>query len=839
MEHDIHVLRGQSTRDLTHAGLRFRRDTNPANDLSADDYLNQFGDVTLTFTPLFSGNQSAGSFVGNNNGLTVNTSTGVVTVASGMPANRKNNFIIEVVATNTTDGSHFNDTIRVQVHGAMSQVWLTPDQLTVRMFGSPGTQVHTAYRFAVRALFDDNVMGDLTDGHGVTWTETGGHVGADGTISILPGDSPDTNFFVSATLPAEFGGAITPNGPTLHIGPTWSNDPTPPQFNIVAGGGVPVTGTAETNANVLFIGDGFTSADGDTFDQIVDTYVHFLQSNTLTKPFNLFSSRMNFWKILFPAGQMGISFRSELATLGIKPYAVPVPAVKKPAPDPPAPAPPTQWDLPNLLYAVGLPIPGDEAAARSPALLKQEWQRLLQNDPVPHIGADPNDDLVNSWKMLARRVLVEEQDDFPGLAYGYIPTANADDTTLLHLHEDRAGLRLLRADLATLGSDDATTSDSRPIGALWAGDEAGFRFLNRDLVAVISSCPGGRAANQRSQTLGHYVAVTSGPMNPYIPLTQPTGQSTFELDFPGASADVEASASRIVAHELGHSMGLGDEYPEFTGPFPKQSADPGQANLQTEHDARDSATNSLSGNQILWTWHRITAAAVVDQGTISDAGPNRFQIPLIPDVSFRFAQGDTVLLRKRAWKSVLQRLQPGDVSPALVIADPPQSGAVVVSPGPAAAVTLADLQAFAPGSLLYTPKPAPASVLSAAYPYAEMVAKNVKDAITTNKMPLTEVPCVFDTSNPQIPLVDVEGGRTAVADFQMDFADIARVVGLYSGGSRYSCGIFHPTGQCMMRNDLDAQAEFCAVCRYIMVDLMAPDFHSDIDADYDPIYPQK
>jgi hypothetical protein len=202
-----------------------------------------------------------------------------------------------------------------------------------------------------------------------------------------------------------------------------------------------------------------------------------------------------------------------------------------------------------------------------------------------------------------------------------------------------------------------------------------------------------------------------------------------------------------------------------------------------------------------------------------------------------------VLLRRRTWGEPLHKLTPNnvppDVSPALVVAEQPDTDAIIVSAAPGVNVTLADLQTFPDGSLIYSPKPAAAAVLSATYLFAELVAKNIKDAITTNQKPLTEVPCVFDGSEWQIPILSDFEGRTPVAGVSQDvFLDMVKIVGLYSGGAQFSCGIFHPTGRCMMRNDHEDQAEFCAVCRYIMVDLIAPDYHSDIDADYDTIYSQ-
>jgi hypothetical protein len=65
-----------------------------------------------------------------------------------------------------------------------------------------------------------------------------------------------------------------------------------------------------------------------------------------------------------------------------------------------------------------------------------------------------------------------------------------------------------------------------------------------------------------------------------------------------------------------------------------------------------------------------------------------------------------------------------------------------------------------------------------------------------------------------------------------------KIVGLYSGGKHYACGIFHPTGSCMMRDSDDAHSAFCAVCRYVLVDMIDPFRHFEIDRDYDEDYPQ-
>jgi hypothetical protein len=950
---DIHVLRGGSTRDLTHHSLAFIAVDGTVH--FADDYLVNFADVTLTFTPLFRGvlQPDLIDFVGDQNGITINTGLGSAFVDLAVPHNVKNNFIMEVQAKNDT-GETFQETIRVQIHGAVTQVWLTPDQITLRpplvtwvpstafsvgeslvdanrnlqavtgltaaitlvvisnnaltltvnqnfavganvalsgltaaaflngqtvvvksatatqitadfthtdfALADTGTAVadaggglsgngpappafsaiedetvtdnqviwtsrghnwrlDTPYRFSLRAQFDDGTVGDLTDNHNVTWGDAGNHVQTDGTISLRAGDSVGDNFFVNATLPPELGGASTPVGSTVQVGRTWADEPSPPKVTIVAGGGLPPAGAAENAPNILMLGDGFRLQDENSFDTIVDTLVTHVKTNQLAKPYNLLSSRMNFWKTFLPADQVGISFRSEVYVIGIHSFARPIPAVEKPnATDP--------WGIENVLYTVGLPIPGDDRDARTPALLKAEWQALLQTDPTPNIS----DELVGRWKQMAARSFLEERDGFPGLSYGEPPAASQEDTTQLDIHKDRALVDGLIPFYKVLASDDITLADGKPVGTLWA--ENAFRFDNTDLVVIMSSFPGGRALNGT-----RYIALSTLGGDSYIPVQQVAGKNAYTLDFNAVPTDVEPDRARTVAHELGHSFGLGDEYADFDRRFPGDHADASDANLETEADTQIPDPNNpgnriISGDQISWVWHRVLAAAVVN-GDMTIEGLDTFTIPVEPDVSFRFVAGDELLLRPRLRGRPLGKFDPTDISKVVIVQEVKADSLLVRILGPISA------EKYPAGSLLFKPKPAPTSVLSATYPYAEMIAKNIKDAISTNHKPLTVVPCVKDENDIQTPILGAGGSenRAPVAHLRPGLADNTRIVGLYAGGALSTCGIFHPTGQCMMRNDHEAHAEFCAVCRYIMVDMIAPEFHPQIDADYDKIYP--
>ncbi len=149
--------------------------------------------------------------------------------------------------------------------------------------------------------------------------------------------------------------------------------------------------------------------------------------------------------------------------------------------------------------------------------------------------------------------------------------------------------------------------------------------------------------------------------------------------------------------------------------------------------------------------------------------------------------------------------------------------------------TAADLVRFVPGSLLYAPVPAPASVLSPAYRYAEMVAKNIRDYIDTNNKPLTREPCQRDPEAIRVPIlpgVSLKAGFCGLC--------LPQIVGLYSGGNRYACGVFHPAGECIMSATgpvLELES-FCPVCKYVLVDAINPVLHGRLDEDYEKRYPQ-
>ena len=124
--------------------------------------------------------------------------------------------------------------------------------------------------------------------------------------------------------------------------------------------------------------------------------------------------------------------------------------------------------------------------------------------------------------------------------------------------------------------------------------------------------------------------------------------------------------------------------------------------------------------------------------------------------------------------------------------------------------------------------------------YAELLAANVLHFMNTAHLPFTPWPSVPDPRNTQVPTIDP---RLRLRS-EFPHSHLPRIVGLYSGGSLHERGVFHATGFCLMRYVGTDDAwyphlakELCAVCKYILTDLIDPSKHGPVDAELDRSYP--
>lgn len=812
-ERDRHLIRGQTSPDLR-AAIAF---TSAAGNQFARDYLSTNLDVSLTFTPLFRG-------VPNGNlleafGIHFNTDTGVCRIDAAAPATVKPNFIVEVVAQNP-DGTTFQEVIRFHIHGSVRRSWMTPARLTVRPSGAARPEA-TDYRFTVIAEFDDLTAGDITLNHGVTWLPAGNFPTAnEGKLTLVAANATGSDIDVRARYPTPTG-SIDCHG-TVHVAPAWADEPNLPRATIVPGGGWPGTIRPEAVPNVLFLGDGFTSSDADrtAFESMTNSFVHHMKTNRLMRPFDLLATSINFWRTFVP-GSSGISVRGEVYT-----WTVDGVLNARSIPMPEKPVAGTPWTLLNAIYAIGLPLQGDRT--RPNAALRAEWTVLLAPDPGPNL----EDDLIDLWKLAGDRMFIDEVDAFPGMSYGGPPAVRDSFTYILDLHEGRGGVRALKSLYRVLTSDSGVALDGGvPLGHLWDvadPDVQKVHFDNTDLVAILSSIPGGRAQNGTG-----YIAISSETQDLAFQVTRDPTRRALQMIVPATPPDVSVDSCRVMTHELAHSFGVDDEYADFITPFADQdSLLPEAGNLQTAKHLKNAA-GDFDGALIKWNWHRITKAGLV-VGPITGPAIGPFTIPVKLGDGLQFADRDKVLLRLRQWRAPLSAT-PDVLSNAqeLQVVSRTTNG-LVVEPVTAGGVTIADLQRFLPGSIVFIPTPPPTSVRSAAYPYAEIVALNVKTEITAHNRPLWAHPAGDLTTGPEIQMPNVD--NIVLRTLWLAFSP--RIIGLYEGGGLHAHDIFHPAGSCMMRDDHTDSAQFCHVCRYVMVDLINPSRHFEIDRDYERFYAQ-
>lgn len=837
---DIHLLWGETSRELSVVSLVAIEVLPTGEERSHFAAAYPHADIDIAFRPLFRATFIEPNYEGF--GIRVNSKTGAVSFTTASPPPQfPTNFIVEAVVTVNLGGIDKAliepARIRVHVHPAR-RIWLTPNPMTVRRFTAASDE-DTESRFTVRAEFTDGTVGDVTDHHGVSWSPARNvDVDATGTrtgrLKIDAGDAAGTTVTITATWRS-----VSATADMLIAGP-WASDSAMPQADLVDGHPDTWAGTINprTVPNVLIFGDGFLKGDVPKLEPITNMIGHHLKTDPLTRPFDLLATSMNFWRVAVPAPTRGISVRCEVYTWNAsgRTWAKPVPPALPPVPG-------KGWGLSTLLYMAGLPIPEDASVPNN--VLHKRWAGAMR-DPPPEISAtDPLPDqwtqLINEWKQIATRTFIDEIDGFPAMALGSPPSAaESSPTPLLRLHPYRGADRGLRSFFPVLRATNNVVLDgpfaTNALGNVWAEALPTSHFDNASLVVVLSGIKGGRPQSVPAQTLAidptlpaqpAHIAMSLDSGNYSMPVRAVVGRRAVAFDFFEPVPDsVSRDLWRTMAHELGHSFGLGDEYVDLPGRYTLAEASVnGWGNLTTE--AGVTLGGAINAAAIKWQWHRARKAAFVGVDGGGVGGPialpgGNLNVPLLRSGGLQFAVGDPVFLRQRQWRKVIGRAPITSVL-LQVVAVNPNGSSVTVSGA------LGNYPAtFGDGSVLYVPVWDPA--LPAVF--LDLVAPKIAKFINDNKRPLTPWPCdPSDQPDSQVPEFDGYDG------FWSHKNDI-RTIGLYSGGARQGCGIFHPAGQCMMRNSHLAVNEFCHVCRFVLVELIDARAHFAIDRDYDAAYPK-
>jgi hypothetical protein len=805
--YDIHLLPGETSSSLVDL-LVIQEDTTPprfsfANTPPADV-------ASILFTPNFLG-------VGPtpvNGGVTVDTSTGKVSVAA---APTLKSFVIEATVTTKPPNPRTLGPIpiRVLVHTAILDIWLTPSTLTIRQ-GADGL------RLTLLARFEDQTIGDITRRPGIAWATSDATqiaVAANGALSALTNPANET---ITATHVAHVATA------QVQAKEPWSipvaASLVPGSAGVAKAAGVP---------NILFLAEGFTAPEKPKFEALVRAIVKRLQSTESLRPYDLAKGAANFWMASVPARERGTS-----AVYDLQPV-VRTTLFGAEIPDPVRPADGATYTLENLIYQVGLPTQADAGIGADAA--RSRW--LAQFG----VGVPLNvtDAVYAHWQALADHRLANEVDNAFGITNGQRPTMHRrDPPRVMNLNPLRTTRKQLDAFLQKL----TVTPGGPTIGAIWAtqdpaapipdpagaGLPAGLK-VGQDRALVFVVCGGARRGGTQLDGL----IVSSLRPETEVRLQQVPG--TRQVDFVPYDLPTTPSLEFVakVAHETSHAFGLQDEYGEFATlriPATQEVSLTPAGNVQPgsdlERSAADTRLDPAKLGKIKWLWPRIDQAGVL--ATQPDPQGAGFDVKLVHGHAVGFKRGDLVRLRRRP-----------------LVANPQASGRLVVDHVAGDVVTVVPLPGtvivpgeWPPSSILLRPVRGAATPADPDGPDLPLVAPIISDHLAASSLPLNRTPppapapaCAVDTSTVQSALNLPAGLPVGRPRFK------AQIVGLYDGGVRYFCGVYHPSGACVMRA-LKVPGMplvtylFCPVCRYFLVDRLDPTKHAVIDRDYRKRYPQ-
>jgi hypothetical protein len=814
-------------------------------------------------------------------GFQVDITDGSVTVAASATDKVINNFI--VIATAKKPGAaDLTARIRVHIHDSRNKVKLSPSPLHLRQ--------GTSLRLSVLVFFSDGVIGDVSYHPGITWQPTGPiTIGADphsqdderqfkdgGFISATGAGSSAT---VKVTLPAYVGGATDPGDgeATIKILPGWAALPNLPggksayEANWITGPGV-AKRALDTVRNILFLPEGFLASEQSMFEELADIMAYELSSEPAFRPYDKLAKQFNFYRLWVPpfddATRSGITELSELVTF------VDGPGIRrgKRVPDPPdsvtTPLKSSEKKdhdkvvdlVGKLVYLVGLSVAGEPKATLTAQLA--EWDRIYKPGYVTFdasVSAAVQQVAFIIWGKLAGRGLTVETDTVFGFATGGRPVIDSPPGyRFIFMHP----LRYSREDINPLLSKITAKDSSGAQVAL--GDQLWVSGTSKDVNLVCFLTRGQRRVGTNQPSGKDLPPDPSDPDAPkvkrrhmaatFTDSTEPIYQESFEDLFPitkveeektmrlGTGLIVPKEQVGVVAHEISHSLQIGDEYSSIQATIGTVGAKriDGFWNLQAALEVDTTTPGSpIDVTKMRWLWPRIT-----------QAGFMKTPITLV--------SGDTYVVEmEQGHGDLLVKDDKVRARPARLLTRPTPGGPLKFVPPPALfqvqprskternKIVLKlisgafDTSKSKVGDVLYKPALGPLDVDQLIMP--DLILNNLR-TVGPFTHTGTCTPTKGTDDDPQRPKHLPKTGLKYPKNK-------TSVVGLYDGGLNFRCGIYHATGDCIMRRSswVDNEgkktakivvAAFCHVCRYILVDAIDPRVHAIINDDYKPPVPK-
>jgi hypothetical protein len=581
--YDLHVLAGESTPPLNDRLVFQRKDAggNVTNHFASTksippDWAAKPADVDAKFVAEFKadGPQAAGKHAGH--GIEVEEATGKVEIAAALPATRLYNFLIKAELTDKADNTPpLSIRIRVHVHESIQKIWLTPRKLIVRSGA-------TNQRFTVLAEFDDGSYGDITGRTdlGFSSSNNAGVVSVDvasGLVTYVAAGTAQITVTGSPSPPDGTDTADVLAQPSLAVERRIERVRPRGMENFML------------KTNFLFLPDGFTVGERQTFNDIVEQIVERLQTDVFTYPYSLLKDSINYWRLadadFLASEEESVGVLSQASIVGRKHQQ----ASRLPFPSDPGAAP--KWELENMIFRVGLPVWGDRT--KDLAAKINDWRKLYdniqQNDP--HIS----NDVFLKWRALHTRKLLNERCTALGFAIDNHPRVDLDPDRYLELDPRRFAEADFQAMISKLRKGAAPGTGV--VGATWTTGK------DKGLVCVI--CRSRRVAGERNPT-GLASSLARDDEQPVQ--AAPAPRRGVDLVTTSRFLPLHSMVPITVAHECAHAFGLGDEYGGGLNYPAHRDADIAEnGNIQPASEVRF-LSDPISPLFIKWNWPRLTAA---------------------------------------------------------------------------------------------------------------------------------------------------------------------------------------------------------------------------------------
>ena len=605
------------------------------------------------------------------------------------------------------------------------------------------------------------------------------------------------------------------------------------------------------------LAEGFRTAQKDQFDKMVTDTVSQLYEAPRHQPYGMLKDRFNNFKVFSESteDEVTVGYRVMDQDAGPILTGTPIPF------EAPYNKTTTTMAVHVLVAKVGLPRRGE---SRSRADLVAEWRSKNRISATDEPNID--DTLITVWKGQRSSSIVDARDTFFGMILGSrpgdrssthekapvtppVPATDAPGPALdpfvarlyeyytfpvarrfvcdprRHPPEVYAGPSETNPQSSIMRFIAAQSYVHDPfhtIGPEWMPDETKFK-PSRGLVALVANDHMEGGTNLNDSTITAQTVARHHHVDFSIATS---GNVTRMRRDPQAFVPDPQVLPNTVAHEVGHSFALDDEYEG------------------TDHD--DPNANRLTDFQ----YDNITFLGVIHRtgGAARDIDPAKVKWLGLPRmaasgrlVQDSVAQGGGIAVHVNPqWAAIWKEVQTQSREVVLRAPDLTPQGQQLPLKGDAAHV-LTNLRVtqvdeatglvklggpglpaapgtFKAGSLIYSPKLDGAT--------AKMVGDQaVVDFIAASKGPLN-VDTNHDKSSSKFDNpVAIQGFRPP--------CNPSRLVGVYEGGAGFAGGDFRPAGQCKMRSSAAdperGDGAFCFVCMWLIVNNVDPGMHAALD----------